>query len=314
VSALGDCVKANAARMTRLDHISSQGVLIMWPHLVHLFARIFHGMPLLVSSNWASWLILLGSFLLTELLLFGREGRHVAEWWKKRWSNLVIGLIVTVIVYAGLFAWSTIQTVYDDHHDDIGRWHAVVNEKNLLKSELNKRDEYIRKLENAKCPQCGREVGIRPEEKINSLTVEARMTCTIKPDVALPPSTQDIMAGFGTGGIVGPAGSVELARTNPVEFLKQRGNEMVVINHFYLPNSESLIGNPVSRIVNFDKLIVPITVLGSAEAFDRIKLVEVTVTINNKHTWYYPYRVGDIPFQAGLTVTIPLSGIEKALH
>jgi len=139
------------------------------------------------------------------------------------------------------------------------------------------------------------------------------MTCTIKEGVALPESTQQIIAGFGTGQIVGPAGTVELARTNPVEFRKQRNNEMIVVNHFYLPNSETLLGSPISRITNYDKLVVPITVLGSGDIFDTVTFIEVTVTINNKYTWYYPYRIGTVPFQPGLTVTIPLAGIEKAL-
>jgi hypothetical protein len=153
------------------------------------------------------------------------------------------------------------------------------------------------------------------EEVIQTLTVEARMTCTIKEGEELPPSTQDIVAGFGTGSLVGAGGTVELARTNPVEFRKQRNNEMVVVNHFYLPNSESLVGNPISRILNFDKLIVPITILGNGQLFDRIRLVEVTVTINNRHPWYYPYKIGNVPFEGGgPTVTIPLAGIDKVLH
>jgi hypothetical protein len=129
-----------------------------------------------------------------------------------------------------------------------------------------------------------------------------------------PPSTAEIMAGFGTGQLIGVAGTAELARTNPVEFRKQRNNEMVVINHFYLPSSELLMGSPVSRISNYEKLRIPITVLGSGSIFDRISLVEVTVMINNKHTWYYPYKLGAVPFQdGGPEVTIPLAGIEQSL-
>ncbi len=140
------------------------------------------------------------------------------------------------------------------------------------------------------------------------------MTCTIKEGEELPPSTQDIIAGFGTGQLVGSAGTVELSRTNPVEFRKQRNNEMIVINHFYLPNSELLVGSPVSSLMNYEKLVVPITVLGNGHVFDRILLAEVTVTINNKYTWYYPYKVGPIPFESGgPTITIPLAGIEKTV-
>jgi hypothetical protein len=139
------------------------------------------------------------------------------------------------------------------------------------------------------------------------------MTCTIKEGEDLPPSTEEIMAGFGTGQIVGPAGTAELSRTNPVEFRKQRNNEMIVVNHFYLANSETLVGSPVSRLANYEKLVLPITVLGSGHIFDQVSLIEATVTINNKYTWYYPYKLGPIPYQNGITATIPLSGIEKAI-
>lgn len=126
----------------------------MWPHFVHLFWRTVHGMPVLVSSNWASWLILIGAFLLTECLLLWREREHMREWWNKRWSNLALSILVTLIVYTSLFLWSTVQTIYDDHHDSIGRWQAVVKEKNSLTEMLQQRDEYIKRLESRSCPAC----------------------------------------------------------------------------------------------------------------------------------------------------------------
>jgi hypothetical protein len=61
--------------------------------------------------------------------------------------NLLIGIGVTAFAYSVLFAWSTVRTVYDDHHDSTGRWRAVVNEKNTLKGMLQVRDAYIKRLE-----------------------------------------------------------------------------------------------------------------------------------------------------------------------
>ncbi len=254
--------------------------------------------------------------------------------WRKPWSGnglvlalrasvkpVVITTGVTLLAWASLFSWAIYRSVYNDHQNLVGRLRTVVSEKDALKVGLTERDKYIKRLEDSKCPQCksgglSGPVEVAPvEEKISSITVEVRMTCTIKPDVELPPSTEEIMAGFGTGSLVGAGGTIELARTNPVEFRKLRGNEMVVVNHFYLPNSESLVGSPVSTILNFDKLVAPITVLGSGPLFDRAKLIEVTVTINNKHTWYYPYKIGDVSLQNGsLTVTVPLAGINKVIR
>ena len=45
----------------------------MWPHFTHLFWRIVHGMPVLVSSNWASWTIGIGSFLLVLPVSYSLE-------------------------------------------------------------------------------------------------------------------------------------------------------------------------------------------------------------------------------------------------
>jgi len=67
---------------------------------------------------------------------------------------LGLGLFVTVVVYTGLFLWSTVKTVYDDHHDSVGRWQSIVDEKNRLKTMLQQRDEYIKELEGKRCTVC----------------------------------------------------------------------------------------------------------------------------------------------------------------
>jgi hypothetical protein len=113
--------------------------------LSHLLLRIFHGMPVLVSSNWAAWILGIATFLLTELLLFATTAK--AERWARLKLNLLIGIGVTTFAYSILFVWSTVRTVYDDHHDSVGRWQTVVKEKNSLKAALNARDAYIARLQ-----------------------------------------------------------------------------------------------------------------------------------------------------------------------
>jgi hypothetical protein len=124
----------------------------MWLNFVHIFSRVLRGMPLLVSSNWAAWLVGIGAFVFSQVIVLIRSGwREMLRRWKE---NIGIGLISAAAVYLFLFAWSAIQTVYDDHHDSGSRWQAVVKEKKNLKDELQKRDNYIRALEDRKCPTC----------------------------------------------------------------------------------------------------------------------------------------------------------------
>jgi hypothetical protein len=124
----------------------------MSSHFFHLFLRIVHGMPGLVSSNWAAWLLGVVVFVLYHLLVLCFRG------WRemgKRWlQNLGFATLAAALGYIALFSWSAIQTTYDDHHDSTGRWQAVVNEKNILKVGLATRDDYIHTLESRTCPAC----------------------------------------------------------------------------------------------------------------------------------------------------------------
>jgi len=109
-------------------------------------------MPLLVSSNWAAWLLGLGVFLFYEIIALIRQGWQEM---RRHWTeNFLMGLLATTLGYLVLFGWSILQTTYDEHRDSTGRWRVVVNEKDHLKAELSERDTYIRKLEARSCPIC----------------------------------------------------------------------------------------------------------------------------------------------------------------
>lgn len=124
----------------------------MWLHFIHLFWRTIHGMPLLVSSNWASWGLGLVVFVLYEVLAIAVRGWQDM---KARWKqNVGIGLLATAGGYLVLFICSAIVTTYDEHHDSTGRWQVVVTEKNNLKAMLQQRDSYIETLEVKSCPAC----------------------------------------------------------------------------------------------------------------------------------------------------------------
>jgi hypothetical protein len=124
----------------------------MWSNFVDILFRIVHGMPVLVSSGWAASILGFITFGFTELLLYMNTPKEDRT--KRLKGNLFIGLLVTVFLYSILFVWSTIQTIYDEHHDSVGRWQVVVREKDSLKTELQKRDDYIRSLESRKCAIC----------------------------------------------------------------------------------------------------------------------------------------------------------------
>jgi hypothetical protein len=109
-------------------------------------------MPLLVSSGWAASILGFLTFGFTEFVLYMNTPKEDRA--KRLKGNLVVGLLVTLFVYSILFVWSTIQTVYDTHQDSVGRWQLVVKEKDSLKAELQKRDDYIKSLEARKCPVC----------------------------------------------------------------------------------------------------------------------------------------------------------------
>jgi hypothetical protein len=122
----------------------------MWSNFVHLFWRTIHGMPVLVSSNWASWGLGFAIFVLYETLTIWMRGlQDMILRWKQ---NVGLGLLATGGGYLILFTFSAVATIYDEHHDSTGRWQAVVKEKDALKVGLKQRDDYIKTLEARTCP------------------------------------------------------------------------------------------------------------------------------------------------------------------
>ena len=101
----------------------------MWLHFVHLFWRVIHGMPLLLSSNWPDKFFGIWIFVVLQVLLAISSRHHMQRWWENRYRNLATGIAAVVIGYISLFAWSTVQTIYDNYHDATGRWQSVVRKK-----------------------------------------------------------------------------------------------------------------------------------------------------------------------------------------
>jgi len=141
----------------------------MWPHFAHLLSRIIHGMPALVSSNWAAFGMGVGLFILYHAFVRIFRGWEIM---KRQWKeNIGIGILATVTGYLLLFAWSAVVTTYDDHHDLAGRFRAVVNEKNDLKRGLEARDQNIKELTSQRAA-----TQTPPPQKTTMVMLEPRST------------------------------------------------------------------------------------------------------------------------------------------
>jgi hypothetical protein len=154
--------------------------------------------------------------------------------------------------------------------------------------------------------------GTPVQESIQTITLEARLTCTLKEGAELPPSTVDIYSGFGKASLEGPAGLVEFAHQSPVEFRHESG-QIVVINHFYINSGEALIGQPIFRLANYDKLTVPNTTITYADSLDEMRLAEVTMIVNGTKTWYRSFRLNGKFDPNKSTIGWPLIGLKGAM-
>jgi hypothetical protein len=134
-------------------------------HMWHLLASIWRSVLAALSSSTLS--VVLFSILLPVAIWLVSS---VTEWLPQRKTGLsfmaaikgalrslptLISVGLTVVAWIGLLTWGTVRGVYNDHQNLAGRLRAVVNEKDALKVELSKRDQFIRTLQeaNQRCQQ-----------------------------------------------------------------------------------------------------------------------------------------------------------------
>jgi hypothetical protein len=259
----------------------------MWPHFISVLLRIIHGMPLLVSSNWAAWLVGIGAFIFSQVIVLARSGlKEMLRRWKE---NIGIGLISAAAVYIFLFGWSAVQTIYDEHHDNTGRWRAVVNEKDALKVELKRRDDYIELLKARSCPACSNRHSISQPapspETIHDVLAEVRITCTLKDSSRMPldsawklPSEESYLEGA-----IGKA--YLQSRTDNYKREEEEG-KVIAIEHFKPPPNSNLIGMPVSEFANYSSFRVVDTAV-SGGFFSECTFAEVTLRINGNDVFRF---------------------------
>ena len=255
----------------------------MRSHFVHLFIRTLQGMPLLVSSNWASWGLGLGVFLLYEIIAIVVRGwPDMVERWKE---NVAIGLLATAGGYLILFSCSAVITTYDEHHDATGRWQTVVREKNKLKVELTKRDDYIKQLEGRQCPTCpvGAPHKSTPspvEAKIESASASSRVICTLRDPMKMPTDLLMSFSNVNATYLEGPSGKAYLETSGKLHYQRteEEGN-VAIFQDYSLSSKSDLVGQPVSRMLDYKTLSLQIYG-ADGDFFSSCKYYEVTFRVN----------------------------------
>lgn len=165
--------------------------------------------------------------------------------------------------------------------------------------------------------QAGRDIVIHPpaaraQAVIGQIVVEVRMTATIKPGAELPPAEVDFWpVGDAHAYLERPPERTRLAFQSPVRFHAQ-GGSVVTINRFALPEASELRGRPLHAIGNFDTLRVPVVTVVYGQAFERITVLEVSMSVNGEPLWYGTWRY-DVAFQVGPVFTIPLGELRQRL-
>jgi hypothetical protein len=150
------------------------------------------------------------------------------------------------------------------------------------------------------------------KQGIRSVMVEGRLTCDLKDGAEIPPSeVQFIPVGNANSYLEGTHSKSRLDFVSPVRFRRQDDNHIVVINRFSLPPGSDLDGRPIDSLKNFDILTIPVITVVYGDSFKRMKLFEVSMSVNGKDVWYYRYEINQ-PFQAGPSFKIPFESFKKA--
>jgi hypothetical protein len=162
----------------------------------------------------------------------------------------------------------------------------------------------------------GKSLPLAMVDKINSLSLELRVTCDLKEGAPLPPQEVSWMPLEGaTAELRGNAATVPLQFNSPVIFRRQVTNEIVVINRFSLTADSDINGRPVSSLAGYTQVVVPIQTIVYGKSFIRARLAEASITINGRDMWYYQYKI-DTPLSIdgkGLVISFPLSALVERL-
>jgi hypothetical protein len=146
------------------------------------------------------------------------------------------------------------------------------------------------------------------EEQIRTITVEGRLTATLKEGAEIPPASVQFMpmGGGADARLVGPSGEFTLDYVSPTIFRRLEGNRIVVVNTFSLPPSSALVGRPISSLQTAEQVHTPVVTIVYGKALDEYSLGEVTISVNGGAPWYYAWKMPPGTFNSGMVLRFPL--------
>ncbi len=144
-------------------------------------------------------------------------------------------------------------------------------------------------------------------EILQSLTIEARLTCSLKENAEIPPTEVDFdPVGGGYAFFQNNAEKHPLKFNSPVLFRLINGNRITIINKYSLDKDSDLLLSPINRLSKFNFIKVPIITVVYGVNFEKMLQLELNVKINGKEVWYETWAY-DAKFETGPTFDIPLT-------
>lgn len=135
------------------------------------------------------------------------------------------------------------------------------------------------------------------QTSVQSILVEVRLTCTVRPDSELPPDEVNfIPVGDSHAYLEGSAGNVRLSFQSPVRFRRLDNDRLVVTNRFVLDSGSEVIARPLGVLQNYRNLLVPVITVVWGRSLQNIKLLEVSLFVNGQGPLYGSWNY-DVPFQ-----------------
>ena len=149
---------------------------------------------------------------------------------------------------------------------------------------------------------------------IQTLSLEARLTCTLQEGTDVPPSEVDFTPlGDSHAYLEGAGGRERLSFVSPVRFRLLEGDRVTVVNRFALAGGSELQHRPVAALASFGTLSVPIVTVVYGESLAAMTLLEVTLSLNGELIWYAAWEY-DVPFQTGPRFTVPLADLHQRIR